>query len=299
MATNKPCVGVTTLRALASPYAAADVKSTVLAVIDARHNHLYFQAFDGSGEPLDNPRIVSIEELISSLPPGRIHVIGDAANLIESVWPTTKLSPIFTQNDAADIAWVARLGARAELAHELPKPVYLRAPDAKPPATVWIGPAVKGWLRWLFGATPSLSEAGRGDAAGMASLHAASFHRGWSDGEFESLLTEHNVIAHRATARGNLVGFILSRLAADEAEILSVAVAARQRGHGLARDMLEMHMRRLAGAGCRTIFLEVDETNQPARRLYKSAGFREVGRRNSYYRQGSGSTAALVLRRDI
>jgi tRNA threonylcarbamoyl adenosine modification protein YeaZ len=133
LATNKPCVGVTTLRALASPYAAADIKSTVLAVIDARHSHLYFQGFDASGEPLDNPRIISIDELISSLPLGRIHVIGDAANLIESVWPSTRLSPIFTQNDAPDIAWVARLGARAELAHELPKPMYLRAPDAKPP----------------------------------------------------------------------------------------------------------------------------------------------------------------------
>jgi ribosomal-protein-alanine N-acetyltransferase len=148
-------------------------------------------------------------------------------------------------------------------------------------------------------AAPSLSEAGRGDAAAMASLHAASFHRGWSDGEFESLLNERNVIAHRAVVHGKLVGFILSRMAADEAEILSVAVAARERGRGVARNMLVTHMRRLAGAGCRTIFLEVDETNQPARRLYQSAGFREVGRRDSYYKQGSGATAALVLRRDI
>jgi tRNA threonylcarbamoyl adenosine modification protein YeaZ len=133
LAANKRCVGVTTLRALASPYAAADVKSTVLAVIDARHSHLYFQGFDATGEPLDNPRVISIDELISSLPLGRIHVIGDAANLIESVWPDSKPSPIFTQIDAPDIAWVARLGARAELSHELPKPIYLRAPDAKPP----------------------------------------------------------------------------------------------------------------------------------------------------------------------
>lgn len=133
LATNKPCVGVTTLRALASPYAAADTKSTVLAVINARHSHLYFQGFDGSGDPLDNPRVIGVDALIASLPPGRVHIIGDAANMIEAVWPPTKISPIFTQIDAPDIAWVARLGARAELAHELPKPVYLRAPDAKPP----------------------------------------------------------------------------------------------------------------------------------------------------------------------
>lgn len=156
-----------------------------------------------------------------------------------------------------------------------------------------------GWLRRFFKAAPSLSDARRADAPAMAALHAACFHRGWSDGEFESLLSERAVIAHRAILRGKLVGFILSRLAGDEAEILSVAVAARQRGCGLGRDMLAMHMRRLAGAGCRTLFLEVDETNAPARRLYKSAGFREVGRRDSYYKTASGATAALVLRRDI
>ena len=66
---------------------------------------------------------------------------------------------------------------------------------------VRIGPAVMGWLRRLFGETPSLSEAGRADAAAIAVLHAASFHRGWSDGEFESLLAERNVIAHRAMLR--------------------------------------------------------------------------------------------------
>ncbi len=56
-----------------------------------------------------------------------------AADMVEAVWPSTKLSPVFAQIDAPDIAWVARLGSRAELAHEMPKPVYLRAPDAKPP----------------------------------------------------------------------------------------------------------------------------------------------------------------------
>jgi ribosomal-protein-alanine N-acetyltransferase len=158
---------------------------------------------------------------------------------------------------------------------------------------------VIGWLRSLFQATPSLSEANRADAPAMASLHAACFHRGWSDGEFESFLNERSVIAHRVTLRGKLVGFILSRLAVDEAEILSVAVTSRHRGMGLARAMLAMHLRRLAGAGCRTVFLEVDETNEPARRLYKSAGFREVARRESYYKTASGTTTALVLRRDI
>jgi ribosomal-protein-alanine N-acetyltransferase len=129
-------------------------------------------------------------------------------------------------------------------------------------------------------------------------LHAASFHRGWSDGEFEHLLLDRHIVAHRAMAGRSLVGFIISRRVLEEAEILSVAVAGSRRGKGLARQLLDLHLRRLAGLGARTVFLEVDEGNQPARRLYRRAGFRNVGRREGYYPAGQGA-AALILRRDL
>jgi ribosomal-protein-alanine N-acetyltransferase len=151
----------------------------------------------------------------------------------------------------------------------------------------------------LLGRELVLAEAGMRDAAAFASLHAASFQRGWSDDEFERLLADRSVVAHRATRGRSLCGFILSRLVAGEAEILSVAVASAQRGRGLARRLLDLQLRRLAGHGCRTIFLEVDEDNEPARRLYRRAGFREVGRREAYYGRGPATRAALVLRRDL
>ncbi|MGZ5852927.1 MAG: ribosomal protein S18-alanine N-acetyltransferase [Xanthobacteraceae bacterium] len=155
------------------------------------------------------------------------------------------------------------------------------------------------WFDWFFGGAPKISDASVRDATAFSALHAASFHRGWSDGEFVRLLSERNVIAHRAMRRSNLAGFVLSRMVADEAEILSIAVATNDRGRGVARQLLDWHLRRLAGVGCQTAFLEVDETNEPARRLYRRAGFREVGRRDSYYRDGANATAALVLRRDL
>ena len=158
-----------------------------------------------------------------------------------------------------------------------------------------------GFFTRLFArGEPVLSEASRRDAPSLARLHARSFRRGWSDGEFEQLLGDRNVIAHRANRGTALDGFILSRLAAGEAEILSVAVASSQRGRGLARSLLNMHLRRLAGLGARAVFLEVDEDNTPARRLYARAGFREVGRRAGYYQHaGSNAATALVLRRDL
>jgi ribosomal-protein-alanine N-acetyltransferase len=147
---------------------------------------------------------------------------------------------------------------------------------------------------------PMLSEAGPRDAPALAALHGASFRRGWSEDEFERLLLDRSVLAHRATLGHQPVGFIISRLAAGEAEILSVAVARSHQGRGLARRLHDLHMRRLAGLGVRTIFLEVDDDNLPARRLYARSAFRQVGRRDGYYpRPGSAAGAALVLRRDL
>jgi ribosomal-protein-alanine N-acetyltransferase len=160
---------------------------------------------------------------------------------------------------------------------------------------------MKALLARLFGrGEPVLTLATPRDAAALSALHAASFNRGWSEHEFEQLLTDRSVICERAAIGRATVGFIVSRRAADEAEILSVAVAQRQRGRGLARRLLDLHLRRLAGLGLRAVFLEVDETNTPARRLYARAGFSEVGRRPGYYPQGGGKPAsALVLRRDL
>jgi ribosomal-protein-alanine N-acetyltransferase len=142
---------------------------------------------------------------------------------------------------------------------------------------------------------PTLSGTSTRDAAAIATLHGKSFQRGWSEDEVENLLIERNVIAHRALAGKKLVGFILSRLAADEAEILSVAVDRAWQGRGLGRKLLMLHLGRLAGHGVRTVFLEVDQNNDPAGKLYARAGFREVSRRPNYY----GSATALVLRRDL
>jgi ribosomal-protein-alanine N-acetyltransferase len=157
-----------------------------------------------------------------------------------------------------------------------------------------------GFLERLFvRRQPAVSDASARDAAAMAALHGASFRRGWSDGEFEALLLERNTVAHRAMSGNKLVGFILSRLAAGEAEILSVAVSSRWQGRGLGGALLQRHLRQLAGLSVRAVFLEVDEDNMPARRLYLRAGFREVARRPGYYQQEGGNATALVLRRDL
>jgi ribosomal-protein-alanine N-acetyltransferase len=150
--------------------------------------------------------------------------------------------------------------------------------------------------RLMSSGAPAITEAREHDAASIAAVHAASFRRGWGEDEFRRLIADRSVVTHRAVAGRMLAGFILSRVTAGEAEILSVAVAQAWRGRGLARPLLDLHLRRLAGLGARAVFLEVAEHNTPAMRLYRRAGFREVGRRQGYY---DGGATALTLRRDL
>lgn len=153
---------------------------------------------------------------------------------------------------------------------------------------------------WFARTEASFAEASVSDAAQLAALHAQCFRRGWSEAEFEQLLIEPRVIAERAAVGRALTGFIISRRAADEAEVLSVAVARGWRNRGLAGRLLDLHLHKLAELGVDRVFLEVDESNAAACRLYRAAGFHEVGRREGYYGHGEGlRAAALVLRRDL
>jgi ribosomal-protein-alanine N-acetyltransferase len=156
------------------------------------------------------------------------------------------------------------------------------------------------WLSGLLGSTTPVVEAATiRDAPRLAQIHGASFHRGWGESEFERMLAERNTMLHRLRAGRRTIGFAVSRMAADEAEILSIAIDAAQRGKGLSYTLLLTHLGHLAGRGVRTIFLEVEENNQPARRLYERTGFNVVGRRDRYYRQDGEQLNALLMRRDL
>jgi len=158
-----------------------------------------------------------------------------------------------------------------------------------------------GFLARLFSASPPVVEpAALADVGRLAQLHRASFHRGWGAGEFEQILIDRNSLIHRLCQNRRILGFAVSRVAADEAEILSVAIDPRHRGRGLSRSLLLTHLGHLAGRGVARVFLEVEENNQPARRLYERAGFGVVGRRERYYRDPAGQALnALVMRRDL
>ena len=70
---------------------------------------------------------------------------------------------------------------------------------------------------------------------------------------------------------------------AGEGELLRIAVDPAVRGRGLGRKLLEAVTETAGEDGIQTIFLEVRESNRAAVNLYRSAGFREIGRRRGYY----------------
>jgi ribosomal-protein-alanine acetyltransferase len=94
-----------------------------------------------------------------------------------------------------------------------------------------------------------------------------------------------------AVCNGRVAGFLTTRpLAAGECEILNLAVAPEFRRRGIARSLWKA----FAGSSSSSVFLEVRESNEGARKLYLSLGFQEVGRRPDYY--GTPLEAAIVMK---
>jgi ribosomal-protein-alanine N-acetyltransferase len=137
-------------------------------------------------------------------------------------------------------------------------------------------------------------EVGPAHADALAAIHAAAFREGeaWSAGVLAGQLAQPGCFALLDPAGGML----LARLAADEAEILTLAVAPKARRGGIGLALVGAAMRRAAAAGAAAMFLEVASTNAPARALYARAGFVRVGRRARYYANGGD---ALVLRAEL
>jgi tRNA threonylcarbamoyladenosine biosynthesis protein TsaB len=130
LAASKPAVGVSTLAAFAAPVLASRPGGPVLALIDARNNQFYLQMF---GDGIDEaPRIAPLAEAIELAASGRIEIVGTGAAPLLAAWPTERPRPTLADaGEAPDILWVARLGADA-IPGAPPKPLYLRAPDARP-----------------------------------------------------------------------------------------------------------------------------------------------------------------------
>jgi tRNA threonylcarbamoyladenosine biosynthesis protein TsaB len=133
LAAGKPAIGLTTLAAFTAPHVAAGFDGTVVPVIDARHGQVYMQVFGPGGRAVIAPRLAAVCEAVEAARSRAPALItGSAANLVAAQWPAGEPPPQVVAASAPEIGWVARLGAAAQADRALPKPLYLRPPDARP-----------------------------------------------------------------------------------------------------------------------------------------------------------------------
>lgn len=138
-------------------------------------------------------------------------------------------------------------------------------------------------------AAVEIRPARRGDLEAIAAIERRSFQNPWSkDALGEALEGGASTAVLVAAGRsGPPLGYAILRIAAGEAEILSLAVEPQARRLGLGRALVEAAFARAQRAGAGTIHLEARVTNTAALALYRRLGFVEVGRRRAYYADGT------------
>ncbi len=155
---------------------------------------------------------------------------------------------------------------------------------------------------WLAPAGLHVEPAAVDDADPIARLHAQGFYLGWPRDDFAAYLADpRRTPAYVACdPRRRIAGFALLRLVADEAELMTIAVAPRWRGKGVGAALLTAGFADLQMSPARRMFLEVAADNRPALALYRRHGFAEIGRRDGYYPRPDGKPAtALVMSRAL
>jgi [ribosomal protein S18]-alanine N-acetyltransferase len=140
----------------------------------------------------------------------------------------------------------------------------------------------------------TVSEAAPEDASALAALYAEALPPGWPAAELAACCGDPRRALLQASGAAGLHGFALLQFAADEAEILAIAVAEGSRRRGCAASLLRAGIKLCETRFVTCIYLEVAESNNPARSLYETFGFMETGRRKDYYRSARFTPESAV-----
>ena len=152
VALNIPVVGVSTLGAFAAPLVLAPrpspkpgqspLPAIIVSAIDARHGQVYVQACSEGGAMLLAPTVLPLGEVVDRLPPGPLRITGSAASLLAiAAWSSHRAAEVEGEIIAPSIVFVARLGMIADPEEAPPRPLYIKAPDVKPPSLLRSGRA--------------------------------------------------------------------------------------------------------------------------------------------------------------
>ncbi|MEA2857545.1 MAG: tRNA threonylcarbamoyladenosine biosynthesis protein TsaB [Methylobacteriaceae bacterium] len=128
-----PVAGVSTLAALAAPLILEGDDGVVVAAIDALHGSVYVIGYGPGGRTMLSPRHSPVRDAVRALGAGPLRITGSGAPMLAiEAWSMGLKAEVVGDRSAPDIAYVARLGLAADPASAPPRPLYLKAPDAKP-----------------------------------------------------------------------------------------------------------------------------------------------------------------------
>ena len=188
--------------------------------------------------------------------------------------PVGQLAGISLLAGTPDLQRLAAWAASQPHSNEMPRPVYIRAPDAKPQIVI--------------------RRVDEESAVALAALHQATFVRGWNAQDIASMLAVAGTQIFVAEIVGEAVGFILTRSILDQAELVSIATISSQRKLGVASKLLAKAIDETKLLGAAQMFLEVAERNTSAMQMYAKLGFVKTGLRKAYY--ADGDNAVLMAR---
>lgn len=148
----------------------------------------------------------------------------------------------------------------------------------------------------------AISAASVEDVPAIVDIERRAFSDPWSARAFRDALEHPAVFFACARTRGDAVsggdevtGYVVAWFVADEGEIANLAVDPSGWGSGIGKALLDAALEEGERRGTAAVYLEVRDSNDRARRLYRSRRFEEVGRRRDYYQRPVED--AIVLRR--
>lgn len=139
------------------------------------------------------------------------------------------------------------------------------------------------------------------DSTPASILHGSAFKQRWSYASFYSFLNNPQIFGWSVYLQGNpmqMLGLLLLRLVTDEAEILTILTKPEWAGNGVASKLMCTAMSFLHEVKANSCYLEVDENNLRAVKLYEKFRFKSIALRKAYYQSEPGQkrTNAIVMR---
>ena len=132
------------------------------------------------------------------------------------------------------------------------------------------------------------------DATAIAEMEVNIFGDPWGKKDIFSYICSDMGMCFSAIDGGEVIGYIIGRKIPPEGEIYRIAVRPDRRQRGVGYRLLSYALKTERGSGVETVFLEVRESNIPARALYRAYGFNEISIRKNYYQNPTENAVIMI-----